>query len=219
MASSDLKERGGQRVHERVITADRAVGVRPWTIGNFDPTGQRATPKPVRVAAEHLPTADEVDDIGKRAHDEGYQAGLAEARVGNAELARTLEGMSQAIGRLERDMASSLLRLSIDLARQVLRESIAVRPELILPLVEEALSGIARGAQPGALHLNPADLPLVEERMGEMLAHAGWKPFADETVERGGCRVKFDGGEVDATMGSRWERVIGQLDRDDAWLV
>jgi flagellar assembly protein FliH len=204
---------------ERLIAADRAVGVRPWTIGAFDPVGTRATPKSVRVTAEHLPTADEVDDIAKQAHREGYQTGLAEARAGNDELARTLDGMTKAIGRLERDMASSLLTLSIDLARQVLRQSIAVRPELILPLVEEALAGIARATQPGALHLNPADLPLVEERIGELLAHAGWKPFADESVERGGCRVKFDGGDVDATMGSRWDRVVGQLDRDDAWLV
>jgi len=216
MASSDLPV---DRGHERVIAAERAVGVRPWTIGNFDPTGQRATPRPARVTAEHLPTADEVEDIAKRAHDEGYRAGLAEARASNAELASTLAGVTQAVGRFERDMAASLLKVAIDLARQVLRQSIAVRPELIVPLVEEALAGLARSTQPGALHLNPADLPLVEERMGEMLAHAGWKPFADETIERGGCRVKFDGGEVDATMKSRWDRVIGQLDRDDAWMV
>jgi predicted Zn-dependent protease len=105
--------------------------------------------------------------------------------------------------------------------RNALTAPMAVGYEYIesLPLVEEALSGLARGAQPGALHLNPADLPLVEERMGDMLAHAGWKPFADETIERGGCRVKFDGGEVNATMKSRWDRIVGQLDRDDAWLV
>lgn len=222
MASSERVAE--QRGAERVIAADRAVGVRPWSLGSFD-TGTRkpmAAPKPAepeRVAASHLPTAEEVEAMEQQARAEGYAAGLAEARVENERFAAMMAGVDQSISRLERDMAGTLLQLAVDLARQVLRESISVRPELILPLVEEALAGIARGASVGALHLNPADLPLVEERMGEALAHAGWKAFADESIMRGGCRVKFEGGEVDATIDTRWDRVMSQLERDDAWLV
>jgi flagellar assembly protein FliH len=100
----------------------------------------------------------------------------------------------------------------------VIREGISVRPELIVPVVSEALSGIARTADPGGLHVNPADLPIVEERLGDALAHAGWKPFADERVERGGCRVEFTGGQVDATIAVRWNRLMARLERRDDWL-
>jgi flagellar assembly protein FliH len=115
-------------------------------------------------------------------------------------------------------MAQSLLKLAIDLARQVVRESIAVKPDLLIPVVNEALSGLARTADPGGMYVNPADLAMLEERLGDALAHAGWKPFADERVERGGCRLEFAGGQVDATVATRWARVMSQLERQDAWL-
>jgi hypothetical protein len=71
----------------RVISADSVEGVRRWTIGGFDATGHTRPPEP-RVRAEHLPTVDEVADIERQARDEGYRAGLAEARDGNARIAR-----------------------------------------------------------------------------------------------------------------------------------
>ncbi len=225
MASSDATlqrsdDRPVERASERLIAADRAVGVRPWTLGSFDSVARPKAPAPApRVAAEHLPTAAEVEAIVHQAREEGYRAGLAETRADTERAVALLSQLSRSVARLERDMAGSLLTLAIDLARQILRESISVRPELVIPLVEEALAGIARGSAVGALHVHPGDLALVEERMGDALAHAGWKAFADDTVERGGCRVKFDGGEVDATIETRWNRVMSQLERDDAWLA
>lgn len=218
MASFDLYDRSGER-SERVIAADRAINVKPWTLGGFDgPPRSQPMPAP-RVVAEHLPTADEVHAIGERAREEGFAAGLAEGRAVNERMASLVASLSTSVGRLERDLAGTLLTTAVDLARQVLRASIVARPELILPLVEDALAGIARGAATGALHVHPDDLAIVEEHMGDALTHAGWKPFADAAIERGGCRVKFDGGEVDATIATRWERVMSQLDRSDAWLA
>jgi len=221
MASSDpagIAERSTSRASERVIAADRVVGVQRWDIGGFDATAATRSPPPRRVAAEHLPTVDEVTAIEQSARDDGYRAGLAEARAGNERLAALLADVPVSIARMEREMAQTLLKLAIDLARQVVRESIAVRPELIVPVISEALSGIARTAEPGAIHVNPADLPIVEERLGDALEHAGWKAFGDERIERGGCLVDFASGQVDATIALRWSRVMAQLDRPDAWL-
>lgn len=207
------------RSSDRLIAADRLVGVQPWTIGVFDAAGNTSAPQVKRVTAEHLPTADEVVAIEHHAREEGYRAGLAEAQDGSARLESLLSGVSASVGRMEREMADTLVKLAVDLARQVVRETIAVRPEILVPLVNDALAGIARSADPGALHVNPSDLAIVEERLGEALAHAGWRPFGDDKVERGGCRLEFAGGEVDATIATRWGRVMAQLERDDAWLV
>ena len=222
MASSDAPTTTAtpapERASNRVIAADRVVGVQPWTIGGFDGT---ATAKPVeerRVRAEHLPTVDEVSAIEHKAHDEGFRAGLAEARESNQRLASLVTGVADSVARMEREMAETLVKVAVDLARQIVRESIVVRPEILVPLVNDALAGIARTVDPGAVYVHPVDLPLVEERMGEALAHAGWKPFGDEQVERGGCRLEFAGGQVDATIATRWSRVMAQLERDDAWL-
>jgi len=221
MASSDpmaARPLVSERTSNRVIAADRATGAQPWTIGGFD---RVAAPRPSaesRIRAAHLPTVDEVSAIERQAHEEGLRAGLAEARETNERLASLLAGVSESVARMEREMAKTIVKVAVDLARQVVRESIAVRPEILVPLVSDALAGIARTVDPGALHVNPADLPLVEERMGDALAHAGWRPFADEQIARGGCRLEFAGGHVDATIETRWSRVMAQLERDDAWL-
>jgi flagellar assembly protein FliH len=207
-----------ERVTERVIAADRVVDVQRWTMGGFDSSTSSRKAENPRVVADHLPTADEVTAIEQQAREEGYRAGLAEAREGNERITSLLANVSESVARMEREMAQTLVKLAVDLARQVIREGIAVRPELIVPVVSEALSGIARTSDPGGIHVNPADLPIVEERLGDALAHAGWKPFADERVERGGCRVEFTGGQVDATIAVRWNRLMSRLERQDAWL-
>ncbi len=206
-----------ERPSNRLIAADRVVGLRPWTIGGFDPI-VAPPPEDDCVLADHLPTVDEVSAIEKQAHDEGFRAGLAEARDGNQRLSSLIDGVAESVARMEREMAQTLVKLAVDLARQVVRESIAVRPELLIPLVNDALAGIARTVDPGAVYVHADDLPLVEKRLGDALAHAGWRPFADDRVERGGCRLEFAGGQVDATVATRWARVMAQLERHDGWL-
>ncbi len=218
MASSERAPSPPQAGSDRVIAADRVVGLQRWTIGGFDAVDNNRPVEAARVRAEHLPTVDEVADIERQAREEGHRAGLAEAREGNQRVAQLLSSVGTSVARMEREMAQSLVKLAIDLARQVVRESIAARPEMLVPVVTEALSGLARSADPGGLYVNPADLALVEERLGDALAHGGWKPFADERVERGGCRLEFTGGQVDATVATRWARVMSQLERNDAWL-
>jgi flagellar assembly protein FliH len=219
MASSDT----ATRVHpddSRIIAADRVVGVQRWTLGGFDSNPAAPRPAPSqRVVADRLPTADDVASIEEQARAEGYRAGLAEARDGNQRIAALLAGVPESVARMEREMAQAIVKLAVDLARQIVRESLAVRPELIVPVINEAIGAIARTAEPGGIHVNPADLPVVQERLGDALAHAGWKAFADESVARGGCRVEFAGGEVDANVAVRWQRVMAQLDRQDAWLA
>jgi flagellar assembly protein FliH len=218
MASSDRVIAAQERASARVIAADRVVGVQPWTIGGFDQNVAVRAPEAKHVRAEDLPTADQVSAIEGSAREEGYRAGLAEAREGNLRIASLLTVVSESVARMEREMAQSLVKLAVDLARQVVRESINVRPELIVPVINDALAGIARTADPGGVYVHPLDLPIVEERLGEALAHAGWKPFADERIERGGCRLEFTGGQVDATIATRWMRVMSQLERTDDWL-
>jgi flagellar assembly protein FliH len=221
MASSDTTTRPHQ-AESCIIAADRVVGVQRWTIGGLDganANAARATPQQSqRVVADKLPTADEVASIEEQAREEGLRAGLAEARAGNERTAALLAGVPVAVARMEREIADAVVKLAVDLARQIVRESLIVKPELIVPVVSEAIAGIARSAEPGGIHVHPDDLPVLQERLGDALAHGNWKAFADERVQRGGCRVEFAGGQVDASIATRWERVMAQLDRKDAWL-
>jgi len=58
---------------------------------------------------------------------------------------------------------------------------------------------------------------LVETHLKGELEAAGWTVRADATVARGGCIASAASGELDATLSTRWERVIKALGRNDPW--
>jgi flagellar assembly protein FliH len=45
----------------------------------------------------------------------------------------------------------------------------------------------------------------------------GWNVRTDVAVERGGCRAQAATGEIDATIGTRWERVVTALGKVSQW--
>jgi flagellar assembly protein FliH len=160
-----------------------------------------------------------LEAIQQQAHDEGYQAGSERARAEGERLQQLAQHYSQAIATVEESIAEDLLSLALDIAKQLLREALIVKPELILPIVREALASLSEPRQNPVLLLNPADLELVTLRMGDLLAIEGWKVLADERIEAGGCRVESANGEVNATLATRWQRIISTLGRDHAWLA
>ena len=65
--------------------------------------------------------------------------------------------------------------------------------------------------------LNPEDVTLVEAHVGAELQAAGWTVRADPAIERGGCKAEAASGEVDATVATRWQRVMAALGKDLPW--
>ncbi|HWX12180.1 MAG TPA: FliH/SctL family protein, partial [Trinickia sp.] len=67
------------------------------------------------------------------------------------------------------------------------------------------------------LIVNPADLPVVEAYLKEELDSLGWQVRTDAAVERGGCRAQAASGAIDASVGTRWERVAAALGKVSQW--
>ena len=198
----------------RLIPKEQLTGFRRWDIGSFD--GQRDATPP--IAPVKLPTAAELEALQQHAHDEGYRAGFEQARLEGERLRRLTQSFSQAMCGIEETVAEELLTLALDIARQVLREALSVKPELILPVVREAVGALAEPLQSPVLMLHPADVELVRQRLGDELALGGWKVLADERIEPGGCRVESVNGEANATLAIRWQRVIATLNCNHSWL-
>lgn len=191
-------------------------------------------PEVIEEPATPLPTAEELEAIYEEArlsgHNAGYEAGqqaglqagrdAAEA-LGRAEaerLAAIIEGLGGSIKQCEQEVADQLLALGLEIARQILRQSLRVKPELILPVVREAIAALPVSHGHPMLLLNPADATLVRERLGDSLSHSGWKLIEDLQIEQGGCRVEVSGSEVDATLATRWHRVIEAIGTRSDWL-
>ncbi len=160
-------------------------------------------------------------------HAEGYAAGHAEglaqgridARDERAQLQVLLAALPQEIANANELVAQDVMRLALDLAKAMLKSALAVRPELVLPVIEDALRYLPVAQAPLLLQLHPDDAALVQLSIGEGLAAAGWRLHADGSVQRGGCRIETGSNTIDAEIGTRWQRLTAALGEKNAWLV
>jgi flagellar assembly protein FliH len=177
-----------------------------------------------------LPTAEELEAIREAAradgHAEGHAAGHAEGlALGRAEAAdeaarlRALaDTFSQAVARADEAIAGDVLELALHLARSMVRTAFEVRPELVIPVVREAIEYLPVLQQPALLMLNPQDAPIVRAAIGEELDKGGWRVVEDQQVARGGCKVDTASNQIDAQAALRWQRLSQALGKNVEWL-
>lgn len=201
----------------KIIPKEQLSAYQRWELNSLDEKAV-AEADPAVV----LPTAEEIEHIQQQASREGYSAGYQEGKGKvDAELARLVQMMSAldgALQRLDEEMSQSLLSLALDISKQILRETLRVKPELVLPVIREAVGSLPQASQHPHLKLHPDDAALVRSLMQDELSHFHWKLIEDSSVERGGCRVETANSEVDATLENRWKRMLAALGREGAWL-
>lgn len=153
---------------------------------------------------------------------EGRSLGLSEGRAqAAAELARLRqisENFTGETARANEVIAEDLLVLALDIAKAMLKTALKIRPELVLPIVGEAIRYLPSLQQPALLFLQPDDAALVKERMGDELSKAGWRIAEDPHLESGGCRIETASNQIDATVSGRWARISSSLGQDSGWL-
>ena len=195
----------------------------PWEMTSFDP---RPVNNPAHAGVV-LPTIEQISAIEEQARQEGFRAGHAEGlAAGREEAAREaarLHGLAEAfsieVGKADEAISQQVLDLSIDLARALLKSSLAIRPELVIPIVKEAVRYVPALHQPALLYLHPDDAVLVRERIGDELEKLGWHLSDDAQLDRGGCRVDTASNQIDASLPTRWQRLTAALSKNSDWLA
>lgn len=192
-----------------------------WELGNLDDTTKSSHKTEDDAEEVRLPTVDEVEAIREQARKEGFDAGYAEGReaaMAEAQrLAVTVKKLDAAFEGIEGQVADELLALAVEIGRQVVRGEITARPESLLDVVREALAQLPH--QHAAVFLNPDDASLVRSYIGDQLGHAGHRINEDPQLKRGDCVVESGSSQVDATVATRWRRIIESLGVDAAWAV
>ncbi|GHU36607.1 hypothetical protein AGMMS50256_33440 [Betaproteobacteria bacterium] len=148
----------------------------------------------------------------------GYEEGKVEGQALTARMAEILESLGQAVDGIEQHVAGQLLSTAVEIANQVLRQSLNIKPELILPVVREAVAALQIDSGHPVLRAHPDDAVLIQAQMGDILAHNNWRIIEDSSLTRGGCRVELGASEVDATLETRWKRVIETIGVKRDWL-
>jgi flagellar assembly protein FliH len=187
------------------------------------------------VPAMQLPTAAELEALREGARAEGYEEGLQEGReagraeayeAGRQDLALEAESLraiaatfSQAVTAADETIASDVLDLALHLARSMVRTAFTVRPELIIPIVREAIDYLPVLQAPAILALNPEDIEIVRTALSDELDKGGWRVVADPQVGRGGCKVDTASNQIDAQAAARWARLSHALGKNVEWLA
>lgn len=190
-----------------------------WELSGFE-SKRPAAPRAGDPAAPRLPTVADVERIHQDAHKQGYAAGYEEgtarARMEAMRLHSLVESLDEALGGLDQQIAEELLALALEVARQVVRQAVAARPEAIVEVVREALQQLPH--QHAAIYLHPEDASLVRSYLGDQLTHAGHRIFEEPEMARGGTRIEAGSSHLDASMETRWRRVVESLGTSGEWV-
>ncbi|MDP3844154.1 MAG: flagellar assembly protein FliH [Oxalobacteraceae bacterium] len=196
------------------------------SFGNDKPVSPPDLPEQIA-----LPTAEQIAAIHETARLQGYADGLREGHA-----AGLIQGRSKAaaerdllleiaaafkdqVARADELIAKDLMDLALDLSKAMLKNALKIRPELVLPIVSEAIHYLPSLAPPALLFLNHDDATLVREQLGTALSEAGWRIIDEPSMQRGGCRIETGSNQIDATTESRWLRIAGALDSQTDWLA
>jgi len=204
-----------------------------------------AEPQAEEAQAEALvaPTQEEIDAIREQARtsafEEGRAAGYAEGHAAGhadghaqayaegkqasavelAHLQTIAVEFGTAVGNADELIANDVMELALQLAKGMLKTALPVRPELMLPLVREAIEYLPVLQQPALLMLNPDDAQVVRDGIGDEIDKGGWRIIEDPTVERGGCKIDTASNQIDAQTSTRWQRLTHALGKDLDWLA
>lgn len=219
-----------------IIPKEETASFKRWQINSFDspqtPLPSEPAPAPTapidEVTAEPsasiaLPTAEDIERIYEEArasgyqagYDDGHQAGETAGRAATEQLCQHLVALTgnlhQALGELDQTIADQLLSVATEIATQVIGGAITTKRDLLLPVIREAVSALPLHHAHIVVRLNPLDAVAVRELMGESLAQNGTQLIEDSDVSRGGCLVRAGTSEVDATLETRWKRVLESI--------
>lgn len=220
---------------DAIIQKEHLTAYQRWELPAFDLVEVAEVP-------DVAPTVAQLEQVQMQAHEEGYKAGYDEGHgegyakgyaEGHAEsyaegtqkshdetqrLAAIIGTLEKELQQVDQQVAQDLLDLALEIAKQVLHQALKVKPDLLLSVVREAIGELPHFNQHAHLVLHPADAELVRAGMGEQLTHTDWKIFEDAQIERGGCRVETAHSQIDATLATRWKRVVSSIGEDSTWL-
>ena len=181
-----------------------------------------------------LPTEEDVAAILQRAREAGYATGYQEGNTAGYEEGRKtaevevkaevmriqtlLSHLDHDLNAMDQQVADDLLNLAIALTRKMVTQALKLKPDLIIPIVQEAIRNLPKAMQHPRLYLHPDDAKLVYLHLNDQLAQDNWSIREDEQLSRGGCRIEASGSEIDGSPEIRWQRVLSTIGRNDSWI-
>lgn len=152
-------------------------------------------------------------DADQRVRDYAQGQGEEAAR----QFARLIDSAEQELGASQQVMARGVLELACALARQVLRQELSVNPNVLQPVIREALSVLSVDNKSAIVRLNPVDVEVFQQALETEFSAMTLTLVADGSVKPGGCVITSAGTAVDGTLDTRWRRAVANLGLVSPW--
>jgi flagellar assembly protein FliH len=216
----------------RFIPGEDIDAVSRWSFADVDAAAlllEQQTRE--RELSEHLESA------RQQAHADGYAQGFEQGRAqtlmgAQKQISDYIAGQgretAQQFGALiesartqleaaEQMAGQAVLELACELARQVLRHEIASNPNVLLPVIREALGQLFSDSKAVQIKLHPLDLDVLQDVLNEEYPNLPLTLQPDPGLTRGGCLVESAGTVIDGRLEKRWARAIGRLGQNLSW--
>ncbi len=145
-------------------------------------------------------------DQGKK---DGEEIGRKQYLVMAQRLEKLIERISEGTEALLPQYESQMVEVAMNAARHIVDREIQISPEIVLESIRAAMAHVVQGSTVH-LHLNPADIEAMEDKIKERFAAPGTQGLdivKDPRIDRGGCLIETEFGLVDATTQAKWQAV------------
>jgi flagellar assembly protein FliH len=216
------------RNYTRFIPGEEIDAVAQWRFGNMDAASLLDQEQSAEGAAQ-------AEALRQQGFSDGFAQGRAQGLLeANKQISDFTSNQGQHAARLfaaqlesartqleaaEQMAAQGVLELACELARQVLRHEISSNPNVLMPVIREALGMLFADSRVVQVKLNPLDLDVQQDILREEFPNANLNLQADPSITKGGCLIECGGTVVDGRLEKRWARAVAQLGQSVAWEV
>lgn len=152
---------------------------------------------------------EEAGMIKDNAAQEGYKAGLEQAKNEISLVKNALKDFLNAKQEVFEYIAPDILEISIDIARKIVKHEIEQNPDLILNSILDVLKTLSKDEPKINIKVNKSQVELVRENITSIASSIGLDTktnvIADDTMELGSCIIETNNGIVDATINTQLE--------------
>ncbi len=175
-------------------------------------------------------TVEEIEEIQKKAYEEAYQEGYKKGfeegsqkgyeemqievkafREKATQLESIIRFMNHPLENMDEAVEQQLSNLAVELARHLLKKESSLEAEHIYALVHESLEYLPVRSRNVCVRLHPDDLALLNQAEID-IDNQSWSYVSDNNITPGGCLVESDASHIDASVETRLQQLVEQLD-------
>jgi len=120
----------------------------------------------------------------------------------------SIQELSRFRSSLYAQVEHEVVKLAVEVAKKIVHREIQADPDIIQTLVRVALTQVAEKSAV-TVHLNPVDYNYLLEQRAQLVQSEGRdiSLVSDKSVERGGCLIKTECGDIDARLEEKFREV------------